>query len=251
MYFDDVSPTLCSTIALAQSSRAGIETMIGAAPVWGRNLVIGALLTKCCSKVTGVEASTTGLIGALLVGTPESRGRADSAGWLAIAGDESGTDCSRQSTWGEVVTARSLSTRQAISSAIAKLFLWHMSQPLAYLWVLTVYKCELKPGTQQSLASLVAAREILYMLLTVCATICCPVYLLMDPVTAWKEADSGVKRCLRIAAYVLTPHNYVSLCLGNCFRAWRVIFLLLAGIQVAADFGGCFALVLLLSYSKN
>lgn len=50
-------------------------------------------------------------------------------------------------------------------------------------------------------------------------------FLLLDLVTVWKEAGGNVQRGTRIAAYVLTPHNYVALCLGNRFKKLRHVFL--------------------------
>ena len=90
-------------------------------------------------------------------------------------------------------------------------------------------------------AAIVAAREVLYLGSTLLATWQCPVFLLMDPITAWREAD-GLERVTRSALYVLTPHNYVALCLANRFRKQRRVFLGLAVIQILADLASCFAL---------
>eukprot|EP01046_Picozoa_sp_COSAG06_P003583 COSAG06_NODE_141_length_22310_cov_9.973166_13_plen_208_part_00 len=122
---------------------------------------------------------------------------------------------------------------------------WHWSQPLAYLWVLGVYRCTISEEWYQYLAALVAARELVYLATTVLAICFCPVFLLLDPVTSWREAEPGL-RALRVACYVLTPHNYVALCLANKFRSYRVGFLMLASVQVLADFSSCFTLVLAL-----
>ena len=78
-------------------------------------------------------------------------------------------------------------------------------------------------------------------------------FLLMDPVTAWNEADTRAEKVIRISMYVLTPHNYVAFCLANCFRGWRRTFLGLAAIQIIADLASCFALCpgLLFSHFKR
>ena len=129
---------------------------------------------------------------------------------------------------------------------IAKLVLWPWSQPLAYLWVFVgVYFCELD-SMQRSLGTLVAVREIVYMLTTIVAAIFCPAYLLLDVGTVWNEAETRLQRGTRIAAYILTPHNYVALCLGNRFPSANLIFMFLAFLQVACDFASCIALVLIL-----
>ena len=54
-------------------------------------------------------------------------------------------------------------------------------------------------------------------------------------------------RMLRIGTYFLAPHNYVALCLASRFRRAKVLFYLLAGFQVAADFASCVALAMVMS----
>jgi hypothetical protein len=79
--------------------------------------------------------------------------------------------------------------------------------------------------------------------LSVCqATVFCPVCLLMDPITGWREATARLEKLFRVLIYVATPHNYLAFCLANRFRHWRRTFLGLAGIQVIADLSSCFAL---------
>jgi hypothetical protein len=148
-----------------------------------------------------------------------------------------------QPMWEQVKKARNLTQCQAVVSAVIKLIFWHWSQPAVYLWVLGVYRCyiaKLGPA-QQDFAAVVAAREVLYLCSTVLAAWQCPVFLLMDPVSAWGEAD-GLESVQRAALYVFTPHNYTALCLANRFRGWRRAFLGLAGTQVIADLASCFAL---------
>ena len=123
---------------------------------------------------------------------------------------------------------------QAVSSAAIKLVLWHWSQPLVYLWMLFPYRCYIASlgEWQPRFAAVVAVREVLYLGSTVLATWQCPVFLLMDPVTAWKEAKGRLERVQRAAMWVLTPHNYTALCLANRFPDWRRTFLGLAAIHV-------------------
>ena len=115
--------------------------------------------------------------------------------------------------------------------------------------MLFVYRCYVASlgGWQQAFAAVVAAREVLYLGSTVLATWQCPVFLLMDPITGWKEAENCLDRVMRTAMYILTPHNYAALCLANRFRGWKRTFLGLAGIQVIADLASCFALAALLA----
>ena len=80
------------------------------------------------------------------------------------------------------------------------------------------------------------------------AVLACPVFLLLDPVAVWTEADSNGQRCLRLASYILTPHRYVAKCLANHFRGRRGrLFSVLARVQVAADLFSCVALGRLLN----
>ena len=149
----------------------------------------------------------------------------------------------------EAREARELTPRQAAASATIKLVFWHWSQPVVYLSMLLPYRCFIAElGLwQQRFAAIVAAREVLYLCSTLLATWQCPVFLLMDPVTAWKEAEHRLEKVMRAAMYVLTPHNYVALCLANRFRGWQRTFLGLAGIQILADLASCFALGALLA----
>lgn len=133
------------------------------------------------------------------------------AGWVALI-----DDATPQSTWHETADALGLSGRQALSVAIAKLVLWHWSQPVAYLVVLRVYYCDLDPQ-QVAFAQVVAAREVLYLSTTIVGILLCPSYLLLDIATVWNEAKATTTKLLRVAVYVLTPHNYVALCLANHF----------------------------------
>jgi len=100
---------------------------------------------------------------------------------------------------------------------------------------------------QQHLAAVVAAREALYLLSTLLATWQCPVYLLLDLRTVWNEAEGKLQRSLRLAMYILTPHNFVALSLARRFPSLRQAFLGLGAAQVLADLSSCFALAALLA----
>jgi hypothetical protein len=126
------------------------------------------------------------------------------------------------------------------------LLLWHWSQPVAYMAVLKGYACfvaRLPGNSQKYFATIIAARELLYLATTLFAVFTCPVFLLLDLRTMWKETAGNKKaRGTRVALYTLTPHNYVALCLANRFNGGRRIFLGLASVQIVADFCSCFAL---------
>jgi hypothetical protein len=65
----------------------------------------------------------------------------------------------------------------------------------------------------------VAVRELLYLGATLLACASCPAFLLLDPFTLWNEVATRADRWVWLLAYVLTPHNYVALCLANRFRS--------------------------------
>ena len=111
--------------------------------------------------------------------------------------------------------------QQAVGVSITKLVCWHWVQPAAYLWVFTSYYCQLSDtGTisQRDVGEIVAARELLYLGTTVTGVFACPVYLLLDISTLWKEAETREEKAVRTACYLLTPHNFVAVSLANRFR---------------------------------
>eukprot|EP01046_Picozoa_sp_COSAG06_P014379 COSAG06_NODE_890_length_11734_cov_37.735367_12_plen_711_part_00 len=150
----------------------------------------------------------------------------------------------RQPTWEDARKALGLNWRQAIGLSTAKLMLWHWSQPFAYMLVFERYfGCsDFMDGSQQVVGSIVAAREVMYVITTVVAVFACPVYLLLDVRTVVQEAETHFHSFYRVLAYLAMPHNFVSLCLANRSAQLRLIFLPLALCQVIADFASCFAL---------
>ncbi len=238
----------CDTQFVA-GSRMLVHEFIGWAPVWGRNALLVTGLLAVCRAAADLERRP-GIVQGLLLGVGKQDGRAPSAGWHAIVvGSEGGTALQRQPQFEQVRLERGMSPRQALVVASSKLALWHWSQPCAYLWLLWVYRCyvfDLGP-MQQHLAAVVAARESLYLLSTLLATWHCPVYLLLDLRTVWNEEASKLQRFLRLAMYILTPHNFVALSLARRFPTLRDMFLGMGAVQVLADLSSCFALAALLA----
>ena len=230
-----------------EKSRAALHWVMGWLPGAARAALIGASLGMCCRKTAGLKGGGAGLARELLLGDGEGDGAADRAGWLAIVGGH--PDDVAQPTWAEAREARKMTQRQAIAIAVTKLTLWHWSQPLAYLWLLFSYRCLVAElGVQQQyLASIVAAREVLYIISTVVAVVTCPIFLLLDLRTVWAEAETGVQRFVRLSMYVLTPHNFVALSSANRHRGWVRIFYCLAAVQMAADLSSCYALANLMA----
>ena len=256
LYFGAVSSSCrpSDEVAAGWSEEAQlIETELGALPAQLRLLFLTWLGWKACRKLSGFESDAgVPLTQALLVGRGSALGNAPPAGWDAIVGPSGADDAVEtppQSTWVQAREARKLTQRQAVSTAVAKALLWHASQPAVYLFVLRVYSCHVASlgGEQPTLAAVVAVREVLYLGSVALGACTCPVFLLLDPLTAWNETDEWLERTVRVAMYVLTPHNYVAFCLANRFRGWRRVFLGLTAVQVAADFASCFALATLLA----
>eukprot|EP01046_Picozoa_sp_COSAG06_P042007 COSAG06_NODE_5292_length_3581_cov_226.792391_5_plen_278_part_01 len=192
-----------------------LDTALGALPILLRNCLLLWLLWKACRKLSGYESDEAHVARDLLLGGGSTLGNAPEAGWDAIVGPSGADDAVEtpsQSTWAQAREARKLTQRQAVSTAIAKALLWHASQPTVYLFVLRVYSCHVASlgGEQPTLAAVVAAREVLYLGSVALGAYACPVFLLLDPVTAWNETDAWLERTVRVAMYVLTPHNYVA-----------------------------------------
>eukprot|EP01051_Picozoa_sp_SAG22_P013723 SAG22_NODE_1570_length_4095_cov_8.591842_1_plen_1009_part_10 len=260
---------------------AAIETVVASAPIWLRNALLTAVITKILAKASGFgsENSATPTVrqsSTELDGRPEPDAIADemlssllaresfaghagevaaifrrreeqhmmeleaaksvgktsgmggllrilltghglkpvprvAAGWQAIADDST-----PQSSWTEAREALGLSVQQAIAVSCAKLLLWHWSQPVAYLIVFRTYFCVISPF-QKEFGMVVAAREMLYLATTIGGMLACPCYLLLDISTVWAEAETKLMACGHIAMYILTPHNYVALCLTARF----------------------------------
>eukprot|EP01043_Picozoa_sp_COSAG02_P008959 COSAG02_NODE_297_length_25355_cov_78.632998_10_plen_838_part_00 len=227
-----------------------LESGLGALPILLRNFFVVWLLWKVCRKFSGFEDDGAHVVRAMLVGRGSTLGAAPKAGWDAIVGSRSSEEGGgAQSTWTQAREARRLTQQQAVASASAKALCWHTSQPLVYLVVLRIYSCYIASlgNVQCHLATVVAAREVIYLASIALGIWQSPVFLLLDPVTAWNEASSWLEGTVRIAMYVLTPHNYVAFSLANRLRAWRRTFLGLAAIQIVADFASCFALATLMA----
>ena len=70
---------------------------------------------------------------------------------------------------------------------------------------------------------------------------------MLDLRTVWNEAQGKLLRSLRLAMYILTPHNFVALSLARRFPSLRQAFLGLGAAQVLADLSSCFTLAALLA----
>jgi hypothetical protein len=154
------------------------------------------------------------------------------------------------STWEQARDARGLSQRNAKTIGIAKLVLWHWSQPLAYMVMLARYRCflaTLNGDRPRYFASIVATREVLYLGSTAFAAWHYPVFLLMDPITVWKEATGWRARIKRAAMWVLIPNIYTAQCLIKRFPSYADVFGVLMILQYIADVMSCFALGSLLA----
>jgi hypothetical protein len=143
------------------SSKEVVHWVVGTAPLCARNFLLMAALGYCGRKFGCLTGTGGGVLETLLCGDSSGDGDADMAGWFAIVGDHAGDRA--QSIWTEACDTRRMTQKQAAVLGGAKLLLWHWSQPRAFLWLLYVFRGEVTAlgPTQQSLAAVVATREVL------------------------------------------------------------------------------------------
>lgn len=273
--------------------RAQLETLLGAAAVlmrFGGFALVYVL--KTVSECAGYDGA--GLVKSVL--SPRQAGAASAhaasfhepaalvppaAGWEAIAsiGMASGwfplpnrpdRILGPPSTWTEARTALGLSVRQAVWSSGTKMLLWHWSQPLAYFAVFGVYYCvlpdeygngkiSLSDRSQRGLGTIVAVREVLYVLQTLLALWLNPSFLLLELGGVLRPAVEGEAWCRRLDGdslkrwflYLLVPQHYVALCLVRWARSVGRVYveflLYIVGVyQFGADFCSGVALMKLL-----
>jgi hypothetical protein len=147
-------------------------------------------------------------------------------------------------SWAEARLALGLTEWQSWSIGLIKLVFWHWSQPVVYAWVFFNYYCKLTSDGQKFTGAVVAAREMVYIVSTLVALWTCPTFLLLDISTVWRDKAKWKRR---IAAYILTPHIFVSLCIAQRHPDLRRMFIPLTVFEMLADFASCFALGALLS----
>ena len=123
-----------------------------------------------------------------------------------------------QTTWEEARVALGMDMKQALWVSRCKLVLWHWSQPLAYLAILTEYFCELSEQ-QRYMAAAVAVRELMYLATTVIAYgWVCPAFVLLELKGIWKDGGRWAVDTTELwhwAIYLFSPHYYVTYCLNR------------------------------------
>eukprot|EP01043_Picozoa_sp_COSAG02_P012290 COSAG02_NODE_472_length_21636_cov_767.911366_14_plen_846_part_00 len=211
--------------------------------IWGFALLAGTLgATVAVCLVVGllIEASTTQCLGGCAIGLLITTLPA----FYFLLRDLPTSSNQHQPTWEDARKALGLTPRQANGISVIKFSLWHWSQPVAYIWIFRRYYCcsNFMDTSQQAIGSIVAAREVMYMISTVVAIFACPVYLLLDVQTVVQEAETRFQVFCRLFTYLVMPHNFVSLCLANRSVELQLVFLPLTLCQVIADFASCFAL---------
>ena len=119
------------------------------------------------------------------------------------------------STWDEAVDARGFSQGDARWHAAKRFVFWHLSQPGMYAVVLYVYWSSLLQW-QKAVASLVAVRELFYVLLLMLSTWYIPAFLLVDIAQSMGSLHDSLHPingwfCLII--YVFAPEKFVVMAL--------------------------------------
>ena len=100
--------------AVLSASRHAAETFIGALPVQLRSVLLGAVATKLCQKITAArnQDGSSLAVALLVVGTDGDADTIQRAGWDAIVGDATDKGGSNpQSSWTQAREARKLTQR--------------------------------------------------------------------------------------------------------------------------------------------
>ena len=256
----------CKRSKVEDWSQSQLVKFIAWAPGYLKGFIIALSVSSACRWAGGFQAGP-GLVRTVFVGTG-SNGSAEAADWAQVVGSVeselvlthawtddpmAGDERLLQSSWEQARAARGLTRRQAIFVSVLKLFLWHFSQPVAYLVVLRSYRCYVHDdlGDVALIAIAVGVREVQYLICTIVAAKNCPVFLLIDLVTVWKKSETHVQGCVRLSTYILGPHVYVLLCLANHFShsnrlGLKTYFVGLAGFHFVIDTASCVALGVLL-----
>ena len=177
----------CQLNIVTSNVQKTVENLVGGAPIWARNTVLSIVLVRTIRASSGLSGGPSLAQQVLLGGRGSMSGGNHAAGWKAIVEDD------QQSSWTEARIELEFTDRQALGLSVLKLFCWHGSQPISYLWIFWVFFCGLTQD-QQALGAIVAVRELIYLTLTASATWCCPVFLLLDVGTVWNECESYLQR---------------------------------------------------------
>jgi hypothetical protein len=215
------------------------NTVVAVAPIWLRVMFIAVTLSKLVFHKVSRDRPATSITADSVAGTTlESEvivSTFSATGWPAIAGpNSSGANTVLQSKWIQARESRLQTQWQSVTFAVVNFLLWHCPQPAIYFLLFRRYSCVL-PVAQLFIASLVLAREIVYLATAVLALTTCPVYLLLDPAVVWQECSTAHQGRMRLSTYMLVPHGYVTLCLANRFQGRSQAFLAIARVQHSID----------------
>jgi hypothetical protein len=190
--------------------------------------VVPMLGCVCCGVGVGVKNF---LCGELTGETPEQqdanrKAAADKIewrGWARLC------DVQKQDTpsWTAATAAPFMPSVYRVKSyAAMKLILFHLSQPLTYLFIFWGSFCRVDP-IQQLLGMLVAVREVTYLLKTALACCWCPVFLLLYVPSVWHTEEPSSpgrpavrSRCItwirsasHLWLYLFAPSHFVGRCI--------------------------------------
>lgn len=228
-------------------ARLWIDNLVAEAPVWLRGAIVTAALSCLCRKASGFGARNGNPVVLAALGWSRSY---QPLGWDELVGRESIRElipCNRFvaesqlniPSWEEARNANRLTAHQALSVGGIKLFLWHLSQPVAFSVALWVSACHIGQH-QREIASYVAAREILYIAIVLMTTYHYPAFLLLNLRSTWAAATHWTRRLAQLCTYVFAPHHYVTLCLWRCGAMSNAIAQIVLLFQLVSDcFGLC------------
>lgn len=179
----------------------------------------------CCRKrrrlrppLGGLVAGATGLLPA----DGEAAGLLPTDGETQRTGYTLAMVLEKDSSWESALVANNSSPCGATLSAIVRLGMWHLLQPLLYFIVLSCYWSELDMW-QRGFGSAVAVREAMYLIATTSALWLNPSFLLIDVAASVRDKDTGgIKGGLGfLTMYVFAPEKYVTFALGQAIKAAR------------------------------
>jgi hypothetical protein len=112
-------------------------------------------------------------------------------------------------SWLEVRIALGWSQQMAVSVAMLRLFFWHWLQPIMYFWTLYTFSSQISE-LQLDLALCVAARELLYIAITLWALNVSPTFLLFNVAIGWKSKSIPLaERITILILFVVCPEKFV------------------------------------------
>jgi hypothetical protein len=172
----------------------------------------------CCKRTFGGDVLEEGLLGSNKGGNVLEKAFIGEKGSdrLSVAsfGRRPNQIDANTDTWEEALAALKWSRNMGLAVGAMRLILWHWVQPVIYWLVLFAYWDQID-RTQQLLGLVVAGREVLYFVLTLCALWLRPTFLLVN-------LSSPVDPVVSLLIYTLLPDKWLAKCCASAFDGgWK------------------------------